>query len=68
MAKSLNVDDNKVLRIMAGNGLTTKTLAARYGVTYSRMCAILNARCLTIGTLKKLADAMGCDPMDIVAD
>ena len=68
MKRQVELDDKKITRAMVERGLTTKMVAENYGISYQRTCALLNQKHATLGTIKKLAAAIGCEAIDIIAE
>jgi transcriptional regulator with XRE-family HTH domain len=67
MRKSLKVDGNRLRRLRAENALTLRALAEISGVSYDTINKLeLGRRPAHASTIRKLADALGVEPRELM--
>ena len=67
MNKSLKVDGDRLRRLRAENALTLRALAEISGVSYDTINKLeLGRRPAHASTIRKLADALGVEPRELM--
>ena len=63
---SIRVDVEKLLELRVNQGLTQRDLARKAGISNATLSKIEHGRNTRPPTLKKLADALGVEPVDLL--
>lgn len=64
----MTLSNEKVDLAMARLTLDKKALAAKAGMSRSRLNVLLNSKVVTPVAVGRLANALECDPLDIIED
>lgn len=64
----MQLDKEKLNRRLEEKAITAKELSAKKGIAYGSMLNAKNGKGVSAATVRKICEALGCEPKDLLPD